>query len=124
MEGIDNRYLLNDEPAMIINFFSNYALRYNSEGYLLYEKRAQRLPFVTNAISGAQTIMNDVWYTIPACESNCIMRGRLKVRKSFTGLLKSFFYKGEGFFMHYQMEDDSIITHRIVPKNAAEGLWL
>ena len=26
--------------------------------------------------------------------------------------------------MHYQMEDDSIITHRIVPKNASEGLWL
>lgn len=124
MEGIDTRYLLNDEPGMMLNFFGSYALRYKNTAYLLYEKREHALPFVTSAMSGEQTVMNDTWYAIPACESNCIMRARLTVQKSFTGMLKSFFYKGEGFFIHYQMEDDSIITHRIVPKNAAEGLWL
>ena len=37
---------------------------------------------------------------------------------------KSFFYKDEQFYVYYKLADQSIHKFRIVPKNAADGLWI
>jgi hypothetical protein len=40
------------------------------------------------------------------------------------GKLKSFFYKDEAVFVYYLLKNGDIRTYRIVPKNAAYGLWV
>jgi hypothetical protein len=38
--------------------------------------------------------------------------------------LKSFFYKDEQFWMYLKLRNGKIHKYRIVPKNAADGLWI
>lgn len=123
MKSIDQRYFLNDEPKTLISFFSRYALCYKDSNYLVYEKRPEKLT-VTSDYSEPYFIKNDRWTNVPDCDPDCILRAKVEIHKNINGILKSFFYKGEGFEIVYEMEDKSYGSNRIVPKNAADGLWL
>jgi hypothetical protein len=122
--GIDHRYLLNDAPRSIIDFYCNYRLRFKDANYLLYEKLSKEIEYGTKKLSTPLKVKYDTWINVPASEINSVTRAKLKMRKSFLGTLKSFFYKGESFSAEYETSDKKKTTYKMIPKNAEDGIWL
>jgi hypothetical protein len=123
MSGIDNRYLLNDGPISTLSFFCNYSLKYKTRDYLLYERRQAPARLTSTVLEARQYAYNQ-WIDVPDYGPGKIVKAKLDITKSFVGKLKGFFFKGEEFNIHYEMEDRQMLMNRIVPKNAKDGLWI
>lgn len=124
MESIDWRYLLNDEPQTMLSLFSHYTLRYKDSNYLLYEKRSTPVTLRSDFITKPVTAIMDTWVNVPPCDTNGVLRVKLSIQKNIKGAVQSFLYKGEGFSIVYQFEDESEQANKIVPKNAKDGVWI
>ena len=46
------------------------------------------------------------------------------MKSSFLGGFMNFVYKGNSCYIYYKLKNGKIFKHRIVPKNAAEGIWV
>lgn len=120
--SIDNRYLLNDEPLTLIELIRNYSRIYYDEKFLVYQKRIQ--PIEVNSLSTkTQSSKWNEWITVPDF-NNQLARIKLHVKRSFSGNVKSFFYKDELYYMYFKTTDGSILKYRIVPRNAEDGIWI
>ena len=61
---------------------------------------------------------------VPNVDKNSILRAKLLIRKSFAGFLKSVLYQGEAFSIYYELDNGRTHSHKIVPKNAEDGIWI
>ncbi|MFZ4546437.1 MAG: hypothetical protein ACOYN4_03340 [Bacteroidales bacterium] len=125
LESIDGRYLLNDEPDALISLLRNYSLVATQNGtfpVLIYQKRAQALKSENKVLNRA-TVGWNTWIDVPENQDE-ILRAGVEMKRSNLGKLKSFFYKDEAVFAYYLLKNGDIRTYRIVPKNAAYGLWV
>lgn len=122
--SIDSRYLLNDAPQAIIAFLSRYHLVYKDTKFLVYEKLVKPYLLTNKTITENKSSKFDTWIYVPRLSINSISRIKLNINKSFTGILKSTFYKGESFSIYYELTNGQIISHKLVPKNAQDGAWL
>jgi len=123
LESIDSRYVLNDEPNALLRFFANYNPVYKTGNLMLYKKRDKAISFRRKE-GQIQTATFDTWLDVPETKPNQIVRVKFTTAKTVLGKLKSAFYKGELFYVHYLLNNSEEIAHRIVPKNAADGVWL
>lgn len=121
MEGIDYRYLLNDEPKSLIAMLENYKYVLNDTDHLLMEKRLEAKETSATIISKEKSTWNE-WISIPKADG--ILRAKVKMDHSVLGKLKSFLYKDEASFIYYKLENGDILRYRMVPKNAEDGLWI
>jgi hypothetical protein len=124
LNSIDSRYLLNDAPQAILAFYCAYELVYKDSNYLVYKKLPKQLNSYGKLISDSRISKFDTWIDVPEHKANSISRIKLNISKSFTGILKSALYKGESFSIYYELQDCKLLSHKLVPKNAADGLWL
>jgi hypothetical protein len=125
LESIDGRYLLNDEPEALISILSNYSLVAIQKGtfpVLVFKKRAQPLKSKNQVVNRSKVTWN-TWVDVPENQSE-ILRAGIDMKRNVLGKLKSFFYKDEAVFVYYLLQNGDIRTYRIVPKNAAYGLWV
>ncbi|MBW8325794.1 MAG: hypothetical protein K0M50_13595 [Prolixibacteraceae bacterium] len=120
--SIDNRYLLNDEPQTLIELIKNYSRVYSNENFLVYRKRVQALDVNSLLTETLSTKWNE-WITVPNY-TNQLTRLKLHIGRSFSGNVKSFLYKDELYYMYFKTKDGSILKYRIVPQNAADGIWI
>jgi hypothetical protein len=122
LNSIDWRYLLNDEPNTILEIIKNYELTDNTPSILVYKKRKEAL---TSNSSCEKALLSswDEWIDVPETGNN-ILRLKLNIQGNIKRKVKSFFYKDEAFFIYYKLADESIISYKIVPKNASDGLWI
>ena len=122
MEGIDYRYLLNDEPKSLISFIENYQFSFSDQDHFLLEKRkvAKKL---SSTILTEETGGWNQWIKVPEIKEG-ILRAKIEMVHSFKGRIKSFFYKDEASFIYYKLANGDILRYRMVPKNAADGLWI
>lgn len=124
IESIDFKYLLNDGPKSMAALLSCYELKFKDDDFLLFEQRAKPLTLKQELLSAPAPVTFNTWIDVPGPLAGCATRARIEIKKSLSGRLKSFFYKGEAFFILYETEDKKVYVHSIVPKNAAEGLWI
>jgi hypothetical protein len=122
LNSLDNRYLLNDEPQTIIELIRNYDLTISEGKFRLYKKREAALLFERNKIEERETNWGE-WIDVPVV-SNELLRVKLAFTKNLKQRLKSFLFKDEQFWIYLKLTDGSIHKYRIVPKNAADGLWI
>lgn len=122
LNSVDNRYLLNDEPRTILQILSNYDNYYLDNKFQLYKKRNEPILTINKHINFINSSWGK-WIDAPENGSN-LLRAKLKFSKSFIQRLKSFFYKDEQFWIYLKLRNGSIHKYRIVPKNAADGLWI
>ncbi len=122
LESIDNRYLLNDEPQTLIELIRNYDPIYSDENFLVYLRRNQPLE-IRSAITNAQSAKWNQWIAIPDSASH-FTRLKLHTDRSFSGKIKSFLYKDELYYMYFKTMNGSTLKYRIVPQNAADGIWI
>lgn len=122
LESIDNRYLLNDEPQTLIELIRNYDPIYSDENFLVYRRRNQPLEIRT-AITNTQSAKWNQWISIPDSASH-FTRLKLHTDRSFLGKIKSFLYKDELYYIYFKTLNGSTLKYRIVPQNAADGIWI
>ncbi len=121
-ESIDGRYLLNDEPQTIIQILRNYELYYKNSDFLVYKKRNIPLP-VIQKVSLPEHITWDQWIIVPD-SNNDLIRIKVKIKDSFLGYLKDFFYKGNYYYIYYKLSNGFIYKNRVASKIATEGMWI
>ena len=124
MSSIDWRYLLNDEPETMLQIFNNYQT-IGSRSVSRFE------PLVS--IPGSREIKRyvgeperfkwDQWIPVPE-RSAAIQRVKLHINYSLWGQILNFLYKSGETYIYYQLEDLSILSYKIVPGNAVDGVWL
>jgi hypothetical protein len=122
LNSLDNRYLLNDEPQTILELICAYDLTISEGKFRLYKKRKAALLFERNKNEEQETNWGE-WIDVPAV-SNELLRVKLGFAKNIKQRLKSFLFKDEQFWIYLKLTDGSIHKYRIVPKNAADGLWI
>ena len=89
---------------------------------LLHKKQKEKTFRKVIAGSNIQTTWNE-WIDVPSF-SGGIVRDKVVVTKSLLGSIKSFLYKDEEVYTHYQLENGDLLKHKIVPKNALDGIWI
>lgn len=122
LESIDNRYLLNDEPQTLIELIRNYNPIYSDANFLVYLRRNQPLE-ILSAITNTQSAKWNEWIAIPDSASH-FTRLKLHTDRSFSGKIKSFLYKDELYYMYFKTINGNTLKYRIVPQNAADGIWI
>lgn len=119
--SIDNRYILNDEPLVIYNILNNYKVEKQTDNFCIFRKNDH--PRIVETLNGEkQSIVFDKWIEIPRSPGN-IVRIKVQSKNTLAGFLKKLFYKGEEYYIDYELEDGNILTYRYVPSTAVDGLW-
>ncbi|MEI8048502.1 MAG: hypothetical protein WCI92_14055 [Bacteroidota bacterium] len=125
LESIDGRYLLNDEPETLLALLCNYELVASQKGIfpaLIFKKRSTSLTPAKSQMAHARTKWNE-WIDVPQNNSS-VIQASVAMARSMAGKIKSFLYKDEAIYVYYLLEKGDIRMYRIVPKNAAYGLWI
>lgn len=125
LESIDARYLLNDEPETFLTLLSNYELVATQGGgfpVLVYKKRADVLNPESSATGQLKTTWN-TWIDVPDAGKD-ILKAAVTMQRNTLGKLKGFFYKDEATYVYMLLGNGDFRMFRIVPKNAAYGLWI
>lgn len=120
--SLDSRYLLNDEPQTILQLISNYNLCLSQGKFKLYQKREEAIPLKINSVKSIESTWGE-WIPVPDFNLE-LLRSKLDFNKNIKQRIKSFLYKDEQFWMYLKLKNGSINKYRIVPKNAADGLWI
>ncbi len=122
MSGIDGRYLLNDEPQTILEILNRYSVVKSMDRFLLLSRNNQHAEISISTKPEKTTSWNQ-WIPVPK-KSQKLQRLRVHIQPSLLGKIRSLFYKAGEVFIYYQLEDLSILSYKIVPKNARDGLWI
>jgi hypothetical protein len=122
LNSLDSRYLLNDEPQTILELISHYDVCLSEEKFKLYKKRKEAISFEKNNIVSTESTWGE-WIPVPDFNLE-LLRAKLNFNKNIKQRIKSFLYKDEQFWVYMKLENGSINKYRIVPKNAADGLWI
>jgi len=120
--SIDGRYLLNDEPQTIIELLKSYEPSLSNKKFQLFKKRKIRLSTKKSTGRAIESTWRN-WIKIPKT-SDGLMRAKLVFNKTTTQKIKSFLYKDEQFWIYLKLSNGLIHKYRIVPKNAADGIWI
>ena len=120
--SIDNRYFFNDEPRTIIEILKNYQFFHSVNNLLILKKNNKPIK-TTNLNLGEIESKWDTWINVPKSTEG-LLRAKLTFKKSFLQRIKSFLYKDEQFWIYLKLPSGVIHKYRIVPKNAADGLWI
>ena len=125
LESIDGRYLLNDEPDALKSLISNYDLVARQGGLfpaLVFRKKAEAVESKSQVIGQVRATW-DTWISVPG-KMEGMLQASVNIERNIYGSLKSFFYKDEAVYVYYLLTNGDIRMYRIVPKNAAYGLWI
>ncbi len=120
--GIDNRYLLNDEPQTMLRLLCNYRFYYADEKFLVLRKRTTSLEATVSCLRTVEGTRGG-WIDVPEIQQG-LLRAKFSCRKGFLQRLKSFLYKDEEWQISLKLSDGTILRYKIVPENAADGIWI
>lgn len=120
--SIDGRYLLNDEPLTMYNILNNYSIEKKCDKFLLFKKTGANNLSDPVLLEKQNAEWNE-WTDVPYFKDN-IVRLKFFSRSSFFGNIKKLVYKGEAYFIDYQLKNGKIHTYRFIPSNAEDGLWI
>ncbi len=125
LRSIDGRYLLNDEPDLLLTLLSHYKLVAKQTGkfpVLLFQKQLLGGKIVDSQISATEAGW-DTWVDVPAY-SNGLMTAHVHTQRNFWGKVKSVLYKDDAVYCFYLLSDGSIRQYRVVPRTIDYGLWV
>ena len=120
--SIDNRFLLSDNPLAIHNIFNFYSVSLITNQFMLLAKN-NRDNFKEAQLSQEDETEWNTW--IPVNSNNLsLQRVRLFSSRNFAGSVHGFLFKTEEYFVDYKTKSNKVISYRMVPENAQDGLWI
>ncbi|HRY97999.1 MAG TPA: hypothetical protein P5550_02980 [Bacteroidales bacterium] len=120
--SIDQRYLLNDEPRTLETVMTHYRFLMQDDRFLLLEHRGAPITLQHRELGLLKAAWGQ-WIPLPETGADQL-RARVHIPKTLMRRLKSFLYKDEQFWIYLGLDDGSVHKYRIVPGNAADGLWI
>lgn len=120
--SIDGRYLLNDEPQTILALLRHYEPIAIEADWGLYRKRPSPL-FINQDTLADESIGWTKWAKVPNV-SGGLLRVHPRFDQTLGQRLRGILYKEEAVWMGLQLADGTVHDYRIVPKNAADGIWI
>lgn len=119
--SIDGRYLLNDEPMTLQCIMSRYERYYAGNSFVVFRKRQQPFPIFQKPIQ-AQILHWDQFAKVPSTPGALL--AKVNMKHNAWGKLKSALYKDAAVYALLRLQTGEIRRYRIVPQNAACGLWI
>ena len=119
--GIDNTYVLNDEPETLVELFNLYQPTEVEKGYTVFERSPH--PLLTPKPYGSVEANWLEWISVPSV-SNAFLLAALDFQYTVSGSIKKIVYKADPYFVDYELEDGRIVRHRLKLPNARRGLWV
>ncbi len=124
LDGIDGRYLLNDEPLTLYQILKHYKAIYENKNILLLKKSEYDL-LEDIALTPERPYQWGVWIKIPENTLlNTIHRAKVNIERTFFQKIKKLLYKEFEVYITYQFENGEEKKYRIVLDNAKNGLWI
>lgn len=124
--GLDNKFILNEDPLTSMAIIENYKLSAfthgrNNEPLLLLTARDQTLAadFVTRKNERMQF---GVWYSLPQAKSS-IVKVFPDFKISLTGRLKNFLFRGNIVKVKYKLKSGLQKEYRLNIINSHSGIW-
>lgn len=124
MMSLDERYLLNDEPTIVMTLMENYVIADTGSYGLLLQYRVNNAPQKVMTIEKNVVTEWDRWVEVPESDSNAVVRGKVYAEKSLRGHVRDFLYKTNIYYIDYLMDDSTMVTYRYQSSTATEGLWI
>lgn len=120
--GVDNRYLLNDEPRTLLRILEYYSPWYRNEKFVIFRKKANPESYHQSVLTHETTRWGE-WNPVPET-SDGLLRLNMNFRKSLPERIKSFFYKDEQIWIYLKLSNRVVHKYRIIPENAKDGIWI
>lgn len=124
--GLDNKFILNEDPLTSMAIFENYKVSEfthgrNSEPLLLLTSRDQTLAadFVTRKNERMQF---GVWYPLPQAK-NSIVKVFPDFKISLVGKIKNFLFRGDIVKVRYKLKSGLQKEYRLNIINSHSGVW-
>lgn len=121
--GIDDRYVLNNEPQSILKILDNYTVVSKCNKAILFEKDKGDHVGETKTTGELITTQWNQWVKVPEVEDG-IQRVRLNMDGTFWRFMKNQLFKDEQYSIEYKLNNGEVKKYRIVPDIAAIGLWV
>ncbi len=122
MNSIDHRYILSDDGQVNFSIMNFYSQIYEDEKVRIL-KRTEDEKLVVEKFNHTNTITWNEWTSLPELAKGTALRMKFNIDRTLVGKLKHSFYKEPEYYMLYQLDNDSIIKHRLVVQNTESGIW-
>jgi len=122
LSGIDDRYLLNDEPRTLLKILNHYQFVKTDGRVMVLSKRKAPCVGESKSILKQQVTWN-TWHEVPRLKDG-FLRVEMNSKGTIMRFLKTQFYKDEAFFIEYRFDNGEEKKYRIVPSTSGDGLWV
>lgn len=126
-EGLDQKFVLNEDPLTTSTILLNYHVAATFPGYkgvpvALLEENGARTPYSETNIA-SQTMKLGQWYSVPRASSGIV---KLKPELKFTlyGRLKNLLFRGGVLKVKYRLLSGQVVELRTNILNARSGVWV
>lgn len=117
----DNRFVLNDEPLVVMNLLQHYSIVTKIDKFILLQKNRTPLKAIDSSFKKKEGKWNE-WIEVE--NSNKTIRCKIDIKPSLTQNLLTFLYKDDLYEIDYLLNDGRIISYRFIPNTAKDGLWI
>jgi hypothetical protein len=124
--GIDNKYILNEDPLTSMALLENYLITgfthgRKNEPMLLLSQREKALP-ANFKVKKIERMKFGEWYPLPDGKSNIV-----KIFPDFhitmTGRVKNLFFRGDVVRINYKLKSGVLKQYRLSIINSRSGVW-
>ncbi len=116
--------LLNDDPKTVLDILRNYSMIEREKKFTLLKRSASPSTSEPTRIGQSETGWNK-WTSVPISGSDKnIVLAKIYIKKNLFGSIKRMLYKEEPISIEYKDIKGDIHTFRLLPDNAAEGVWI
>ncbi len=121
VEGIDGRHVFWDEPGTLRAILDAYDLIKTEPGIILLGARAHPR-FTPAQLHGTLRVRWNTWTQVPQLAG--VLLANASIERSATMRAIRSAFREPAIFLSLRFSSGEEVTFRIVPDNAAEGLWL
>ena len=121
VQSIDGRHVFWDEPGTLRAILDSYDLIKTEPGIILLGARA-RPRFTPAQLLGTLTVRWNTWTQVPQVAG--VLLANASIERSATMRAIRTAFREPAIFLSLRFSSAEEVTFRIVPDNAAEGLWL
>jgi hypothetical protein len=118
--AIDGRHPFLQDPQSLMALFDRYEYAYADNKALLLRRRAQPVQHETHPIGSVTAAWEQV-LTPPAVAPGEVLVGRVGIRRTFWGRVRSFFFRSSPVYASVTFKSGQQGVFRVVPVNLANG---
>ncbi|MBN2755490.1 MAG: hypothetical protein JXR81_11615 [Candidatus Goldbacteria bacterium] len=119
---LDDGYVFNDEPRVIMKILEKYHPESQYNQRIIFRRNETSAKWQNEETTEDEVSFGE-WIQVPK-QRGIVTSARVKVKKTFYGNLKSFFYREPKLLISYMTESGEIYRHNLPAGNIENGIWI